>query len=185
LRNPRYKGLLATTTYGGAWLPIAVDVGVNEVTSLLREIGANGNLKGFIPMTDVQSVASGQFGILLFTNSYATARNTLGANAPVATTALGVYTGTTLSLNIVKGTPSPNLAKLVGLFLATREGQDMLLQYTGYDSPFIPGSSSYEALGAARKRGRKIVIETDALIADNPQVYGPFAKQYAQLVGAA
>lgn len=184
LRNPRFKGLIATTAYGGAWLPIAVARGVGEVTSFLKEIGANGNLKGFIPMTDVQSIASGQFGILLFTDSYVRSKKMIAASAPIVTTSLGVTTGVALSLNIVKGTPSPNLAKLVGLYLASREGQAVLVEHTGYDSPFIPGSTSYTTFETARKRGQKVVIETDALVVDNPQVYGQFAKDYTHLIGA-
>jgi ABC-type Fe3+ transport system substrate-binding protein len=90
----------------------------------------------------------------------------------------------TYAINIIKGTPSPNLAKLVGLFLASREGQAILSEYISYDSAYIPGSSTYEALQAAQKRGEKVLIESEALIAENPQIYQEFSKGYSRLMGA-
>jgi ABC-type Fe3+ transport system substrate-binding protein len=184
LRDPRYKGLIATAPYAGAWPPVAVARGLNRVESFLKEIAANGNLKGFVPITDTQSIASGQFGILLFTDSKVRTDRMIAQGAPVATTPLGINAAFTYAINIVKGTPSPNLAKLVGLFFASRDGQKLLSQYTSYDSPYIPGSATYEALQFAHKRNQQIVIETDALVAQNPQIYQDFGKDYARLVGA-
>lgn len=184
LRDPRYKGLIATAPYPGAWLPVAVARGLNRVESFLKEIAANGNLKGFVPITDTQSVASGQFGMLLFTDSKARTDRLIAQGAPLVTDSLGVNGAVTYAVNIVKGTPSPNLATLVGLFFASSAGQAILSEFTSYDSPYIPGSATYEALQFARKRGQKVVIETDALVAENPQVYQQFAKDYAHLVGA-
>ena len=44
LRDPRYKGLIATAPYTGAWPFIAVLQGVNQTESFLKEIAGNGNL---------------------------------------------------------------------------------------------------------------------------------------------
>jgi iron(III) transport system substrate-binding protein len=184
LRDPRYKGLIATSPYAGAWPPVASWHGVGEVESFLKEISSNGNLKGFIPLTDQQRIASGEFAILLFTDSKARADATIAQGAPLATTTLGMNMAFTYSVNIVKGTPSPNLAKLVGLFFASREGQAILSEYTTYDSAYLPGSATYEALQAAKKRGEKVVIENEAFIVDNPQIYLEFSKAYSRLVGA-
>jgi ABC-type Fe3+ transport system substrate-binding protein len=185
LRDPRYKGLIATAPYPGAWLPVAVARGLNRVESFLREIAENGNLKGFIPITDSESIASGQFGMLLFTDSKVRTDRLIAQGAPLATSSLGINGAVTYAIiNIVKGTPSPNLAQLVGLFFSTREGQQLLSETTSYDSPYIPGGAAYKALAFARRRNQQVVIETDALVSANPQVYQQFAKDYAHLVGA-
>ena len=184
LRDPRYKGLIATAPNPGAWPPIAVVQGVNEVESFLKEIAGNGNLKGFIPTVGQQRIASGEFGILLFIDSKARVDSLIAQGAPLATTSLGMNAAFTYAINVIKGTPSPNPAKLVGLFFASREGQALLSEYTSYDSAYLPGSGTYEALQAARKRGEKVVIENEALVAENPQIYLEFSKAYARLIGA-
>lgn len=184
LRDPRYKGLLATAPYAGAWPPVAVARGLDRIESFLKEIAANGNLKGFVPITDQQSIASGQFGMLLFTDSKVRTDRMIAQGAPLATTPLGINAAFTYAINIIKGTPSPNLAMLVGLFFASRDGQALLSEYTSYDSPYIPGSATFEALQFAHKRGQQIVIETDVLVAQNPKIYQDFGKDYAHFVGA-
>lgn len=184
LRDPRYKGLLATAPNPGAWPPVAAWLGVNEVESFLKEIAGNGNLKGLILITDQQRIASGEFGMLLFTDSKARVDTLIAQGAPLATTSLGMNLAFTYAVNIIKGTRSPNLAKLVGIFLASREGQAILSEYMSYDSAYIAGSSTYEALAAAQKRGERILIENEALVAENPQIYQEFSKGYSRLVGA-
>ncbi len=183
LRDRRYKGLIATSPYAGAWPPLAAALGLNEVESFLKEIASNGNLKGFIPLTDQQRIASGEFGILLFADSRARSDALIAQGAPLETTTLGVNAAFTFAVNIIKGSSSPNLAKLVGLFLASREGQAILSEYMNYESAYLPGSSTYEALHAAQKRGEKIVIENEELVAENPQIYLEFSKNYSRLVG--
>jgi iron(III) transport system substrate-binding protein len=184
LRDPKYKGMIATSPYVAAWQPVAVLQGVNEVESFLKEIVSNGNLKGFIPITDQQRIASGEFGILLFTDSKARADATITQGAPLATTTLGMNMAFTYSVNIIKTTPSPNLAKLVGLFFTSHQGQAILSEYTSYDSAYIPGSSTYEALQAAEKRGEKVVIENEEAVAEHSHVFLDFSKNYTRLVGA-
>ncbi len=184
LRAPRYKGLIATSPYAGAWPPVAVLLGSPAVESFLKDIAANGNLKGFIPLTDHQRIGSGEFGILLFVDSKARTESMIAQGAPLETTTLGMNLAFTYAVNVIKGTASPNLAKLVSLFFATREGQTILSEFTSYDSAYLPGSSTYEALQAAGKRGEKVVIENEAVVNENLQIYVDFSKNYARLVGA-
>lgn len=180
--DPKFKGLIAATTYGSGWPQITLNLGAKKVEKVLETIAKNGNLAGNIN-GNLERIASGEFGIYLFQGNLVGVEKYKERGAPMDWTDLGgeINAAFLTYVSVPKASRSPNLALLTSLFLLTPEGQKIFFKHTDRDS-HIRGTGMKKFM-AERKAGDKpLLLETPDVIKDNPEIYSTQNKKYRKLL---
>jgi ABC-type Fe3+ transport system substrate-binding protein len=180
--DPKFKGLIAATTYGSGWPQITLNLGAEKVHKVLQTIATNGNLAGNIN-GDLQRVASGEFGMYLFQGNLVEVENLKAKGAPMDWTDLGgeINAAFLTYVSVPKASRSPNLAQLASLFLMTPEGQAIFFKHTDRDSHYR-GTAMKKYLAKRKAAGKPLMLETADIIKNNPQVYGKQNAKYRKLL---
>ena len=180
--DPKFKGLIAATTYGSGWPQITLNLGAEKVEKVLSTIAANGNLAGNIN-GDLQRVASGEFGMYLFQGNLVEVENLKAKGAPMDWTDLGgeINAAFLTYVSVPKASRSPNLAQLTALFLMTAEGQAIFFKHTDRDSHYR-GTAMKTYLARRKATGKPLLLETADVIKNNPQVYRTQNRKYRKLL---
>ena len=180
--DPKFKGLIAATTYGSGWPQITLNLGAEKVEKVLSTIAANGNLAGNIN-GDLQRVASGEFGMYLFQGNLVEVENLKAKGAPMDWTDLGgeINAAFLTYVSVPKASRSPNLAQLTALFLMTAEGQAIFFKHTDRDSHYR-GTAMKTYLAKRKATGKPLMLETADVIKSNPQVYRTQNAKYRKLL---
>ena len=180
--DPKFKGLIAATTYGSGWPQITLNLGAEKVEKVLSTIAANGNLAGNIN-GDLQRVASGEFGMYLFQGNLVEVENLKAKGAPMGWTDLGgeINAAFLTYVSVPKASRSPNLAQLTALFLMTPEGQAIFFKHTDRDSHYR-GTAMKKYLARRKATGKPLLLETADVIKNNPQVYRTQNRKYRKLL---
>ena len=180
--DPKFKGLIAATTYGSGWPQITLNLGAEKVHKVLQTIATNGNLAGNIN-GDLQRVASGEFGMYLFQGNLVEVENLKAKGAPMDWTDLGgeINAAFLTYVSVPKASRSPNLAQLASLFLMTPEGQAIFFKHTDRDSHYR-GTAMKKYLAKRKATGKPLLLETADVIKNNPQVYRTQNAKYRKLL---
>ena len=180
--DPKFKGLIAATTYGSGWPQITLNLGAEKVHKVLQTIATNGNLAGNIN-ADLQRVASGEFGMYLFQGNLVEVENLKAKGAPMDWTDLGgeINAAFLTYVSVPKASRSPNLAQLTALFLMTAEGQAIFFKHTDRDSHYR-GTAMKTYLAKRKATGKPLLLETADVIKNNPQVYRTQNAKYRKLL---
>ena len=180
--DPKFKGLIAATTYGSGWPQITLNLGAEKVHKVLETIATNGNLAGNIN-GDLQRVASGEFGMYLFQGNLVEVENLKAKGAPMDWTDLGgeINAAFLTYVSVPKASRSPNLAQLTALFLMTAEGQAIFFKHTDRDSHYR-GTAMKTYLAKRKATGKPLLLETADVIKNNPQVYRTQNAKYRKLL---
>ena len=180
--DPKFKGLIAATTYGSGWPQITLNLGAKKVHKVLQTIATNGNLAGNIN-GDLQRVASGEFGMYLFQGNLVEVENLKAKGAPMDWTDLGgeINAAFLTYVSVPKASRSPNLAQLTALFLMTAEGQAIFFKHTDRDSHYR-GTAMKTYLAKRKATGKPLLLETADVIKNNPQVYRTQNAKYRKLL---
>ena len=180
--DPKFKGLIAATTYGSGWPQITLNLGAEKVHKVLQTIATNGNLAGNIN-GDLQRVASGEFGMYLFQGNLVEVENLKAKGAPMDWTDLGgeINAAFLTYVSVPKASRSPNLAQLTALFLMTAEGQAIFFKHTDRDSHYR-GTAMKTYLAKRKATGKPLLLETADVIKNNPQVYRTQNAKYRKLL---
>jgi ABC-type Fe3+ transport system substrate-binding protein len=182
ITDPKFKGLIAATTYGSGWPQITLNLGAEKVEKVLSTIAANGNLAGNIN-GDLQRIASGEFGMYLFQGNLVEVEIYKAKGAPMDWTDLGgeINAAFLAYVSVPKASRSPNLALLASVFLMTSEGQAIFFKHTERDSHYR-GTAMKKYLAKRKATGKPLMLETADIIKNNPQVYRTQNAKYRKLL---
>jgi len=180
--DPKFKGLIAATTYGSGWPQITLNLGAEKVEKVLSTIAANGNLAGNIN-GDLQRIISGEFGLYLFQGNLVEVEIYKAKGAPIDWTDLGgeINAAFLAYVSVPKASRSPNLALLASVFLMTSEGQKIFFKHTERDSHYR-GTGMKEYLARRKATGKPLMLETADIIKNNPQIYRTQNAKYRKLL---
>ncbi len=180
--DPKFKGLIAATTYGSGWPQITLNLGAEKVEKVLSTIAANGNLAGNIN-GDLQRIISGEFGLYLFQGNLVEVEIYKAKGAPIDWTDLGgeINAAFLAYASVPKASRSPNLAMLASVFFMTPEGQAIFFKHTERDSHYR-GKGMKEYLAKRKATGKPLMLETADIIKGNPEVYGKQNRKYRKLL---
>ncbi|MDE0029627.1 MAG: ABC transporter substrate-binding protein, partial [Deltaproteobacteria bacterium] len=180
--DPKFKGLIAATTYGSGWPQITLNLGAEKVEKVLSTISANGNLAGNIN-GDLQRIISGEFGLYLFQGNLVEVEIYKAKGAPIDWTDLGgeINAAFLAYLSVPKASRSPNLALLASVFLMTAEGQKIFFKHTERDSHYR-GTGMKAYLAKRKATGKPLMLETADIIKGNPEIYGKQNRKYRKLL---
>ncbi len=149
LADPKYKGLVATTSYAAKLDRIASPQIWGEAKTLAWVTAFKKNVAGFINCGEEERVASGEFAIFAFDCGTFGATRLAAKGAPVA---FSIPSDTPIITYYYEGVPvnaaHPNAAKLWVDYLTSREGQDLMYGTEIADHAKIPGSKSAADLKA-------------------------------------
>ena len=182
ITDPKFKGLIAATTYGSGWPQITLNLGAEKVEKVLSTIAANGNLAGNIN-GDLQRIASGEFGLYLFQGNLVEVEIYKAKGAPMDWTDLGgeINAAFLAYVSVPKASRSPNLALLASVFLMTSEGQAIFFKHTERDSHYR-GTAMKKYLAKRKATGKPLMLETADIIKNNPQIYRTQNAKYRKLL---
>lgn len=177
LANPKYKGLIAATFWGGGFVQMAVPLGADRMIKLLERMVDNGNLVGSIS-SEPDRIASGEFGMLAFLGDDVEPRLLKAKGAPIGWTTLGGEMNAAFGswLSVPKASGSPNLATLVAVFMLTPEGQKWYYKYNQKDSHLRTGTVMSKTIP------KDVYLETPESVAANPQVYGAAYEKIQKII---
>jgi ABC-type uncharacterized transport system YnjBCD substrate-binding protein len=166
LANPKYKGLIAATFWGGGFVQMAVPLGTDRMMKLVEQMVDNGNLVGSIG-SEPHRIASGEFGMLAFLGDNVEPERLKARGAPVEWSTLGGEMNAAFGswLSVPKASASPNIAILVALFMLTPDGQKFYFKYNQKDSHLREGTVMSKTVP------KGVYLETPDSVVANPQVY--------------
>lgn len=148
LADPKYKGLIATTSYGAKLDRIASPQIWGEAKTLAWVTAFKKNVAGFINCGEEERVASGEFAIFAWDCGTFGATRLAAKGAPLAFT---IPSDTPIVTYYYEGVPAnaahPNAAKLWVDYMISREAQDLMYAAELADHTKLPGSK-----GAAEMR---------------------------------
>ena len=175
LLDPKYKGKIVSTSVATQWSEIAVLKGEELVTRVIKGILDNGNLVGVEPgCGDKELIAVGQYAMQAFWCNMFQAENYVKeTGAPLGLAFLKDAKWVAPYHWVVpKNSKAPNLAKLLGLVLATPAAQKILDKHNGRTSPYIPGGRIYEfTQEGQRSGGEDFLIDTWKVIKKHRSLY--------------
>jgi len=175
LLDPKYKGKIVSTSVATQWSEIAVLKGEELVTRVIKGIAKNGNLVGVEPgCGDKELIGVGQYAMQAFwCNMFQAENYAKETGAPLGLAFLKDARWVAPYHWVVpKNAKAPNIAKLVGLALATPNAQRLLDKYNGRTSPYIPGGRIYTfTQEGQRSGGKNFMIDTWAMLKKHRHLY--------------
>ena len=179
--NPKYKGKIGTTVFAVGWVEAAIHLGEEEATRIVDAMVANGTIIG-TTRTGVQNrVATGEFPIFAFDTKPVAYSRLKAKGAPVDYTTMDDFmSGTASEVSVPKTSAHPNLAKLLSVYMLTKQGQDTIWNVIGRDSPFRDGSQLNKLVESKRAAGAKIYFGTDQNVVKNAYFYRKVSRKLAK-----
>jgi ABC-type Fe3+ transport system substrate-binding protein len=179
LADPKYKGLIATTPYGTGWAEAAVINGLENTEAVAIKIAPN--IGGYTGSSDFSPITTGQIPMFAFTGSSGNALLEKERGAPIDViypfNAYFVY-----SVDMLKGSPHPNTARLLALFLRSPEGQKIVWEETHQDSPYLEGSNIYNQVKAAEAKGEHVLLEVESVVIANEEIYQKMVRRIIDVI---
>ena len=141
LLNPKWKGRIAMPRSPAPWIYLAYAVGEDKAAELLKGIVHGQKAKLLPRFSNVrQGVVSGEFAIGIGTDAFIPMRK----GAPVNHAAVSPHSLSSWAFHMIKGTKSPNLAKLWGYWAASPDGQKALDRIAGLSFSDKQGSDLWK-----------------------------------------
>lgn len=185
LLDPKYKGKIVSTSVATQWSELAVLKGEKLITRVIKGIIDNGNLVGVEPgCGDKELIGVGQYAMQAFyCNMYEAQNYAEQTGAPIGLAFLKDARWVAPYHWVVpKNAKSPNVAKLVGIAMATTEAQKILDKYQGRTSPYIPGGRIYTFTKEGQQSGQDFLIDTWDVIKKHRSLYvGKTRKQWRKM----
>lgn len=179
--DPKYKGKIGTTVFAVGWVEAAIHLGEEEATRIVDAMVANGTIIG-TTRTGVQNrVATGEFPIFAFDTKPVAYSRLKAKGAPVDFATMDDFmSGTASEVSVPKTSAHPNLAKLLSVYMLTKQGQDTIWKVIGRDSPFRDGSQLNKLVEGKRATGAKIYFGTDHNVVKNAYFYRKVSRKLAK-----
>ena len=179
--HPRYKGKIGTTVFAVGWVEAAIHLGEEEATRIVDAMVANGTIIG-TTRTGVQNrVATGEFPIFAFDTKPVAYSRLKAKGGPVDYATMDDFmSGTASEVSVPKTSANPNLAKLLSVYMLTKQGQDTIWKVIGRDSPFRDGSQLNKLVESKRAAGATIYFGTDQNVVKNAYFYQKVSRKLAK-----
>ena len=179
--DPKYKGKIGTTVFAVGWVEAAIHLGEEETTRIVDAMVANGTIIG-TTRTGVQNrVATGEFPIFAFDTKPVAYSRLKAKGGPVDYATMDDFmSGTASEVSVPKTSAHPNLAKLLSVYMLTKQGQDTIWKVIGRDSPFRAGSQLNKLVESKRAAGAKIYFGTDQNVVKNAYFYRKVSRKLAK-----
>lgn len=144
LLDPQWKGRLATTSFVAGYREAAGLFGrEQEILDFSQALYDSGNLQGFVRGGEVDRVASGEFAMYILMTGVTDTVQLKRKNAPIDFVVLPEMAIVSYwTVAVPKHSAHPNLATLFGVYMLTREAQDMWYKYRDNDLHLLPGSKT-------------------------------------------
>ena len=179
--NPRYKGKIGTTVFAVGWVEAAIHLGEEEATRIVDDMVANGTIIGTTRTGVHNRVATGEFPIFAFDTKPVAYSRLKAKGAPVDFTTMDDFmSGTASEVSVPKTSAHPNLAKLLSVYMLTKQGQDTIWKVIGRDSPFRDGSQLNKLVESKRATGATIYFGTDQNVVKNAYFYRKVSRKLAK-----
>ena len=179
--NPRYKGKIGTTVFAVGWVEAAIHLGEEEATRIVDAMVANGTIIGTTRTGVHNRVATGEFPIFAFDTKPVAYSRLKAKGAPVDFTTMDDFmSGTASEVSVPKTSAHPNLAKLLSVYMLTKQGQDTIWKVIGRDSPFRDGSQLNKLVESKRATGATIYFGTDQNVVKNAYFYRKVSRKLAK-----
>ncbi|MDE0033069.1 MAG: ABC transporter substrate-binding protein [Deltaproteobacteria bacterium] len=179
--DPKYKGKIGTTVFAVGWVEAAIHLGEEEATRIVDAMVANDTIIG-TTRTGVQNrVATGEFPIFAFDTKPVAYSRLKAKGGPVDYATMDDFmSGTASEVSVPKTSANPNLAKLLSVYMLTKQGQDTIWKVIGRDSPFRAGSQLNKLVESKRAAGAKIYFGTDQNVVKNAYFYRKVSRKLAK-----
>ena len=179
--NPRYKGKIGTTVFAVGWVEAAIHLGEEEATRIVDAMVSNGTIIGTTRTGVHNRVATGEFPIFAFDTKPVAYSRLKAKGAPVDFTTMDDFmSGTASEVSVPKTSAHPNLAKLLSVYMLTKQGQDTIWKVIGRDSPFRDGSQLNKLVESKRATGATIYFGTDQNVVKNAYFYRKVSRKLAK-----
>ena len=179
--DPKYKGKIGTTVFAVGWVEAAIHLGEEEATRIVDAMVANGTIIGTTRTGVHNRVATGEFPIFAFDTKPVAYSRLKAKGAPVDFTTMDDFmSGTASEVSVPKTSAHPNLAKLLSVYMLTKQGQDTIWKVIGRDSPFRAGSQLNKLVESKRASGAKIYFGTDQNVVKNAYFYRKVSRKLAK-----
>jgi iron(III) transport system substrate-binding protein len=177
----KYKGKIGTTIYGIGWVEAAIYLGEKEATRIVNAMVKNGTIIGTTRTGVHNRVATGEFPIFAFDSQPASYMRLKAKGAPVDYATLDDFmSGTASETSVPKHSAHPNLAKLLAVYMLTKEAQQVIWKTVARDSPFRKGSNLYKIVEKKRATGAKIYFATDQMVLKNQRYYKKIGRKLSK-----
>ena len=179
--NPKYKGKIGTTVFAVGWVEAAIHLGEEEATRIVDAMVANGTIIGTTRTGVHNRVATGEFPIFAFDTKPVAYSRLKAKGGPVDYATMDDFmSGTASEVSVPKTSAHPNLAKLLSVYMLTKQGQDTIWKVIGRDSPFRAGSQLNKLVESKRAAGAKIYFGTDQNVVKNAYFYRKVSRKLAK-----
>ncbi len=179
--NPRYKGKIGTTVFAVGWVEAAIHLGEEEATRIVDAMVANGTIIGTTRTGVHNRVATGEFPIFAFDTKPVAYSRLKAKGGPVDYATMDDFmSGTASEVSVPKTSAHPNLAKLLSVYMLTKQGQDTIWKVIGRDSPFRAGSQLNKLVESKRAAGANIYFGTDQNVVKNAYFYRKVSRKLAK-----
>jgi ABC-type Fe3+ transport system substrate-binding protein len=168
--KPKFKGKIASTPYAVGFDRLALANGFDNVKAIVEKTAEWSG--GLMRCGENDRISTGEF-LMLFLNCGSRIPDNLKAEngGPLGSAELDDALATSMTyFGIPKNSAHPNLAKLFAGFIATKEGQDVIIKVASESSHLVPGTPAYEKAQGYLKKG-------DKLLAFGPEDILPRAKE--------
>ena len=179
--DPKYKGKIGTTVFAVGWVEAAIHLGEEEATRIVDAMVANGTIIGTTRTGVHNRVATGEFPIFAFDTKPVAYSRLKAKGGPVDYATMDDFmSGTASEVSVPKTSAHPNLAKLLSVYMLTKQGQDTIWKVIGRDSPFRAGSQLNKLVESKRAAGAKIYFGTDQNVVKNAYFYRKVSRKLAK-----
>ena len=166
LLDPRWDGLLASTSYAAVWDRASIGVDGSwdapkaaRILGILTELVEIGNIAGIVQCGEDTRIVSGEFAMLVFNCGDNSTRRLKAEGAPIDFAYLPAVSNVTHSyVSLVKGAQYPASAKLHQIFVQTEEGQALSLKFDFADSWAYEGNIMFDVVKDIEARGDPIPV---------------------------
>jgi ABC-type Fe3+ transport system substrate-binding protein len=178
--RPEWKGKLASTPYAAGFDQLALAYGDAKIRPLVEKIAQWSG--GLIRCGDYGRIASGEFLGLVLDCGQVTQEYMVENGGPVKLALLDDALATELTyLSVPKTSAHPNMAKLFAGFIATPEGQKVIVHF-GATSHMIPGTPGYKEAKSLEARGLKLLVFTPDEIAPRLKEAEELKREYQRIL---
>ena len=166
LLDPRWDGLLASTSYAAVWDRASIEVDGSwdapkaaRILGILTELVEIGNLAGIVNCGEDTRIVSGEFAMLVFQCGDNSTRKLKAEGAPVDFAYLPAVSNVTNTyVSLLKGAQYPASAKLHQIFVQTEVGQALSLKFDFADSWAYEGNIMFDVVKDIEARGVPIPV---------------------------
>ena len=179
LLDPRWKGLMATTSYAATWDRASIEADgtwnqekAEHLLDVLTQLIENGNIAGIIGCGDTERIVNGEFAMFVFQCGDSAALEFADKGAPIAFSYVPEVANVTNSYQaLVTNAKYPASAKLHMVWMQTEEGQRIHREFHYNDSAAYEGNLMYEIVADIAARGAPVpIVDLKTYVPLNDQV---------------